>query len=781
MQDFEKLGTFYLGKVVDPSKGTLTNELLLYDSKNLTTHAVCIGMTGSGKTGLGIAILEEAAIDRIPAIIIDPKGDMGNLCLTFPDLSAREFLPWIDPSDAEREGMDVQSYSEKIAKKWKDGLASWGESAARIQKLRSSVDIVIYTPASTAGVPLSILSSFAAPPPEILMDSGAMRERVLSTSSSLLNLIGINADPIKSREQILLSTIIDLAWREKRDLNLTSLIEQVQNPPFDKIGALDVETFFPRKERLGFSISLNNLLASPGFSSWMEGEPLDCGKLLHNKEGKPQLSIISIAHLSDPERMFFVTLLLNQLLSWMRRQTGTSSLRALLYMDEIFGYFPPTSMPPSKIPMLTLLKQARAYGLGIVLASQNAVDLDYKGLSNCGSWFIGKLQTEKDKKRLLEGLRATSGDGLSSGKLDKMLALLGNRTFIMRTVTEKEPVLFQTRWTLSYLRGPLTLVQISSLVEKPPATDQSSSKSVEKAEKTVSERPVVSSEIPQFFASKPPSTRPAHYRFFVVGTAKLHFVQSKNKVDEWQEVSIIAAAAQDGKSVRWDEGKCHYNLSSKLGSAPNSNSSFDELPAGLMQSKNYLDFAKTLAASLYQNQTLTLFFAPKLQLRSNIGESEGDFRARLNLTYHEKRDEKIEELRKKYEKKMNTLTDREKRAQEKVAQKKQKATLQKTDTAISFGTTLLGALFGKGVKGTIAKAGSSIKQAGRIGKENQDLENAEEELQTCQKQLEEFQDELKSEIDKISSADNIELEKEVIRPRKSDISVEKVGLLWWQV
>ena len=401
MKVIEKIGSFFLGRDQTKAKDTFN-----LDAKQLTTHAVCVGMTGSGKTGLGIAILEEAGIDKIPALIIDPKGDLGNLLLTFPKLQPCDFLPWIDPQEAERKGMTPADYAASVAKTWKDGLAEWGEGPERIETLRESVDMVIYTPASNSGISLSVLSSFTAPSKETLQDTEALRDRVMSTTSSILGLLGIKADPVKSREHILISNIITYAWNQGKDLAITSLIQYVQKPPFDKIGALDIDMFFPPKDRKALSISLNNLLASPGFQAWMEGEPLDIQKLLYTKEGKPRLAILSIAHLSDAERMFFVTILLNELLSWMRRQPGTSSLRALLYMDEIFGYFPPNAIPPSKIPMLTLLKQARAFGVGIVLATQNPVDLDYKGLANCGLWFIGKLQTDRDKARVLEGLKS---------------------------------------------------------------------------------------------------------------------------------------------------------------------------------------------------------------------------------------------------------------------------------------------------------------------------------------------------------------------------------------
>src|SRR3990172_8052895 len=173
--------------------------------------------------------------------------------------------------------------------------------------------------------------------------------------------------------------------------------------PFGKIGVVDLESFYPAAERTKLSMRLNNLLASPTFASWLEGEPLDVAEMLYTPAGKPRLAIVSIAHLDDAQRMFLVTILLNEGLAWIRTQPGTSSLRAILYMDEVFGFFPPSANPPSKTPMLTLLKQARAYGLGVVLATQNPVDLDYKGLGNAGTWFLGRLQTERDKLRVLYG------------------------------------------------------------------------------------------------------------------------------------------------------------------------------------------------------------------------------------------------------------------------------------------------------------------------------------------------------------------------------------------
>src|ERR1041385_2859370 len=449
---FEKLGVFYLGKTKSD------NGLLLYDSKDLVTHAVCVGMTGSGKTGLCINLLEEAAIDGIPAIIIDPKGDLCNLLLTFPNLAPEDFAPWVE------EGVDAAQQAQL----WKDGLAQWGEDGERIKRLKDAADFRIYTPGSNAGLPVSILKSFVAPPETIRQDNEALAERINTTVTSLLALIGIDADPVRSREHILLSNILNHEWSAGKDLDIANLIQKVQTPPITKVGVMELDSYFPADARFELAMSLNHLLASPSFASWMEGESLDIPKFLHTESGKPRHSIFSIAHLSDAERMFFVSLLLNQVLGWMRTQSGTSSLRAILYMDEIFGYFPPVANPPSKLPLMTLLKQARAFGLGVVLATQNPVDLDYKGLANAGTWFIGRLQTERDKARMLEGLEgiATStGQKFDKQQMEQLLAGLDNRIFLMNNVHEDAPELFETRWAMSYLRGPLTRAQIKLLMD----------------------------------------------------------------------------------------------------------------------------------------------------------------------------------------------------------------------------------------------------------------------------------------------------------------------------
>src|SRR6185437_8078574 len=551
VEDFEKLGMFYLGRPYDLATKQAKPGWLLYDSKDLVTHAVCVGMTGSGKTGLCLALLEEAAIDNIPAIIIDPKGDLGNLMLTFPSLKGEDFQPWINEDDARKKGLSSADYAKAQAELWTKGLAGWQQDGARIQRLHDAADVAIYTPGSSAGLQVSILKSFAAPVADVREDAELLRERISTTVTSLLGLLGIEADPIQSREHILLSTILDHTWKKEEDLDLAALIQAIQSPPVSKIGVMDMDSFFSSKDRFALAMKLNNLLAAPGFQTWMEGEALDIQQLLYTSSGKPRLAIFSIAHLNDAERMFFVTLLLSQMVGWMRAQSGTTSLRALLYMDEIFGYFPPVANPPSKLPLMTLLKQARAFGLGVVLATQNPVDLDYKGLANTGTWFIGRLQTERDKARVLEGLEGAStnaGKRFDRGRMEQTLAGLGNRIFLMNNVHEDEPVVFETRWCLSYLRGPLTRAQIKALMApvrsetvkakgETPGTSRSPLSTQSSALKS---RPILPPDVPQHFVplcgSKPEESELV-YAPMLLGSSQIRCSDAKSGADSTQDMT----------------------------------------------------------------------------------------------------------------------------------------------------------------------------------------------------------------------------------------------------
>ena len=795
--DYEKLGVFYLGKEFDPGANALKEDLVLYDAKDLTTHAVCVGMTGSGKTGLCLSLLEEAAIDGIPAICIDPKGDLGNLLLAFPELRPTDFQPWVDPADATRKGVTVEELAAKTADTWRKGLAEWQQEPERIARFRDAVDINIYTPGAETGLPLSVLRSFAPPPAELLADSAALRDRVGAVVSGLLSLLGRDADPIQSRDHILLANILDTTWRSGQSLDMAGLINAVQKPPFDKVGAFDLDTFFPPKDRLGLAMAINNLLASPGFATWMKGEPLDAQRLLYTPEGKPRLSIISIGHLSDTERMFIVTLVLNEVISWMRNQSGTSSLRAILYMDEIFGYFPPTANPPSKIPMLTLLKQARAFGLGCVLATQNPVDLDYKGLANCGTWLIGRLQTERDKARVIDGLEsALAGTGsMDRSTLDKLMSALTQRVFLMRNVHQDAPYLMKSRWALSYLRGPLTGPEITRVMASkrgaaapastptsPPSAAPAASAAVSSAPAAAA-RPAVPGDVTEYFLEGRSGHPAAEYRPRVMGLAKLHFVDAKLGLDQWDTTAWLAPLGDDGKSVDWAAGAAHPDLKARLSKSPATGAAFADLPGAAMRAANYAAWGKSLTSHLYEQARAEVFFCDAIKLASAPGEDEAQFRVRLAQSLREKRDEAVEALRRKVAPKLATLQDRVARAEDKVQREQTQLSQQKMNTAVSVGAGILGALFGrKAVSvGTIGRASSAARSASRIGRESQDVARADESLEVVRQRLADLQAESEAEITALAASfegEAVALREVSVTPRKSDIAVGQLALVW---
>ena len=666
-QPFEKLGTFYLGREHDIESGETRPEYLLYDAKDLTTHAVCVGMTGSGKTGLCLSLLEEAGLDGIPALVIDPKGDIGNLLLTFPQLRGEDFRPWIDESEATRRDLTGDEFAEQTATRWRDGLADWDQDGERIARFRSAIDMTIYTPGSSAGVPLTVLKSFTAPEPAVLNDIDAFRDRVGSTTAGLLALLGLDVDPVRSREFIYISSLLDHAWRAGRAVDLAGLIHDIQNPPLKKVGVMEVDTFYPQKDRLSLSMTLNSLLASPSFAGWLEGEPLDIKRLLYTPTGQPRISILSIAHLSDAERMFFVTILLNELLAWIRTQPGTPSLRTMFYMDEVFGYFPPVANPPSKKPMLTLLKQARAFGLGLVLATQNPVDLDYKGLSNCGTWFLGRLQTEQDKARVLDGLEgatAQQGAAFDRRQMDRILSGLDSRVFLLNNVHEDQPVVFQTRWVMSYLRGPLTRDQIKTLTAEreertsEPQTPEDPSSPLAEAEDVIHSPPVdqtlasnqIPSEITQRYLAvrqQRPDNAQLVYRPALLGTGQLHFVRVTYHVDHTEPRSLLCLPENGFDRDVWNQAKT-LTFSLPLEDQPLSDATFATVPEPLTVAKNLSQWQRRLIDALYRKHRLSVFHSARLREYSLVGENEDDFRIRLVHRLHEERDEKVAQLRERH-------------------------------------------------------------------------------------------------------------------------------------
>ena len=791
--DYEKLGAFYLGKEYDLVSRTLKEDLVLYDSKDLNTHAVIIGMTGSGKTGLGIGILEEALIDKIPVIAIDPKGDLTNLLLNFPDLNPKDFRPWVNVQDAMNKGFTLDQFAAKQAETWRKGLAEWGQEPSRIARLKDAADFTVYTPGSHAGLPVSILRSLAVPAQEIIGDTDLLRERIQTTTTSLLALLNIEADPIISREHILLSNIFETFWSEAKGIDLAGLIHAIQSPPFERIGVMDLESFYPARERFGLAMRMNNLLASPGFESWLEGDPLNIGQMLYTEQGKPRASIFTISHLSDPERMFFVSMLLNEVLGWMRTQPGTSSLRAILYMDEIFGYFPPVGNPPSKTPLLTLLKQARAFGLGVVLSTQNPVDLDYKGLANTGTWFIGRLQTERDKKRVLEGLEgAAARSGFNRSQMEEILAGLGKQVFLLHNVHENEPAIFKTRWVLSYLRGPMTREQIKILMaqRKRLSTDDSqafpfpettgSAKSFEPVQ-SASDPPILPPEVDIFYLAASGAGHGVVYYPAVVGRMDVHYSNAKYGLDTAETVALAAQLEDGPVALDWDNAIEFDPLAFETSQL--TGGEYADLPTEAQNISNYHKWRKDLLRWVRQNRPLFLFRSKNFSMTSQLGESEGEFRMRLAQVIREKRDLQVEKLRKKYSGRFTTLKDRLMRAEQAVAREDEQAKASKMQTAISFGTAILGAFLGRKAVSAMSaqRVGTAMRSAGRVQKEKMDVARAQERADAIRLQLSELDEQLQKDIDTIElsyDAKFEELEKISIKPKSTDITLEIFGLAW---
>ncbi len=794
MQDFEKLGAFYLGKNFDTVGAKLSDEIVLYDSKDLTTHAVIIGMTGSGKTGLGIGLLEEALVDNIPVIAIDPKGDLSNLLLSFPNLSKDEFRPWVNLEEANRQNLDPDAFAAQQAEFWKKGLSDWGQDASRIKKMRDNIDFSIYTPGSSAGLQVSVLRSFDVPEPAVMGDSDALRERIQTTVTGLLGLLGIDVDPIRSREHILVSNIISSSWNAGKNLDLGGMIASIQQPPFQKIGVMDIESFYPSKDRFELAMSLNNLLASPGFSSWMEGEPFEIKNMLFSATGKPRCTVFSIAHLGDAERMFFVTQLLNQMLGWMRSQPGTSSLRAVLYMDEIFGFFPPNGNPPSKTPMLTLLKQARAFGLGLVLSTQNPVDLDYKGLSNAGTWFVGRLQTDNDKARVLEALQGTG----ASGDLNRTLSSLGKRVFLMHNVHESGPITFQTRWTMSYLAGPMTNDQIKTImadkksnVGAGAASDPSPlgaslgsrssapTATTPAAKPATSSRPVLPPQVKQFFIPASAESGVIYYPM-ALGAADIRYASTKYKIDSSKTVQLLAEITDNPVPVTWDEATLLEIDVNSLLNEPVDGAEFADAPSSAGNAKNFDKWGKDFSKWMQTNQALTLLYSSKLKTLSNLDETEQDFRIRLQTAARELRDGQAEEIKASYQNKFNTLEERLRKAH--AAQEAQAAQAKQAqlETVVNVGMGILGALFGGGRKtNVVSKAAGAMKTAGKAYREGQDVSRAADTVEAVQAQLTELQAQLQAELDAVNGVDvNEQLEQISVKPKATDVSLQLFALAW---
>ncbi|TFH13684.1 DUF87 domain-containing protein [Candidatus Bathyarchaeota archaeon] len=779
----EKLGSFFLGSEYDIDKNEITGIPLNYDARDLTTHAVCIGMTGSGKTGLCICLLEEAALDKVPAIIIDPKGDITNHLLHFPDLEPNSFLEWINIDDALRKKLTREEYAEQVAEQWKNGLKEWGISKERIKELAEAADYTIYTPGSGMGIPVNILSSLEAPQQT---DKDTLNNLITGTTSALLELLRIKKDPIMSKEGILISNLLHHHWSLSQSLNIEKLIQEVQKPPFTRIGVFDLETFYPEEKRMELALTLNSLIASPSFTEWLNGDPLDISRILYRDDGKPRHSIFSLAHLGDDERMFFVTLLLERISTWMQGQSGTTSLRTLIYFDEIFGYMPPVANPPSKTPLLRLLKQGRAFGVGLVLTTQNPVDLDYKGLTNAGTWFIGKLQTERDKSRVLEGLLGASQLG-SEKTVDygDLIGKIGSRVFLMHNVHEDSTKVFHTRWAMNYLRGPLTGVQIKKLMDEKRANISSIPRKSVKQDYTKI-LPSIDPKVMQYYVQIDSQNRlesqsddKIMFSAFLLLNYKIRFFDRARGVDTSYENWALAPEIDNLGKIDWSQAKV---VDPKLIQSEHRYSkdrvSYSSIPTQFNSSQELDEHRKDFSNYLYRNQRHIISSHPKLKITQSQNETRTDFIMRVKQAAREERDNEVDKLEKKYESKLDKINTKIDQLTRSLDSDEAEYDARKREEVLGAGETIIGVLLGRRRTAGITTASRRRRMT---TKSKYKIDDTKRDIEDLKKDVSELEDELRTQVqeitDKWMSVDD-DIVEVAITPRRADIEVGDVAIAW---
>jgi len=702
------------------------------------THGFIVGMTGSGKTGLAIAMIEELLRQGVPVLAVDPKGDLGDLLLLFEKLDAASFEPWIDPEAAKREGKDVKTAAADTAASWAKGLADWGLSADDVAALKKSHEAVIYTPGSRAGVALNVLQSLDAPAVPFDSAEEDLRDEIAGLVAGLLGLVQIDADPLQSRESIFLSNLIEQGWRAGKGFDLESLIAAVADPPFDKIGALPVESVFPRKDRQRLMMALNNLVASPSFQAWREGEPFDIAKMLRAADGRPRLSIVYTAHLSDEERLFVTAMLLDKVKTWMRRQGGTTELRALVYMDEIFGYFPPhPANPPTKRPLLTLLKQARAQGVGVVLATQNPVDLDYKGLANIGTWMVGTLQTEQDRNRLEEGL---TGASAKKSDVDRLLEATKKRVFLLHDVHRKGPCLLNSRWAMSYLRGPLTREEISQLMKgRVAAPSKPAAASASSAGPPVLPPPLKHNYYPKYAAEMADPYLLVKYAVRYKGADETLGLRA------WPLAGAAAAEVLEGDALVLDEAKVTASTPSGL--------RFSDLPDWLAAG-GARALEKALKDRLADKLAATVYIDPVSRRSSDPGESRDAFAARLQTDGGGPAAERLRDL-----------VDKKKRE---LALREQDLSGRKSEKWMAIGAAVLQniSIF-TGRKRTITGAGTVLTK-------NRMEDNAEARVDSLKAEVADLEQQLAS----LGAGDPSRFQEEKLVPARTAVKILRYDVLW---
>lgn len=770
---------------LDLGVSTASAEQTLLDSDHLTTHAVCLGMTGSGKTGLGIVALEELAASKIPLLIIDLKGDMVNLLLNFPDFRPEEFRAWLPPDS--KQSADSQAAAEAAASLWKEGLARSGITPARMLQSKSGLRWQLLTPGYASGAPLDILPSLSAPKGWAPgTDPDGTRQRVDGLVSGLLSLIDRGGDPLSDPDHVLLASIILAKWERGDELDLAGLLGAVMNPPIDTLGALPLETFYPRDRRMKLVMALNTLLASPSFRAWTEGTPLDMDVLLGTAD-RPAGTIVSLAHLDEKQRLFCIALLASEMVSWMRSRPASSGLSALMYIDEVQGILPPhPANPPTKTPLMTILKQGRAFGVGLWLATQNPVDLDYKAMGNAGIKLIGRLITERDRERALEGLGlAGTEDGT---EIENRVSTLDKRQFLLHDVRAKQRVrVFSSRWAMSYLRGPITLAEMGPLLEEQAVT------AVQKEAPTTpaglaagariatsggaSQPPLLDTEIPQVFSAGSAELRPS-----LLVDASLSLVRKTLKLNRsLQEIWQIPI--DDSGEILWESAE-------KLDEEPD----FLETPppdAGFPATApprlgRELRTAEREFIRWRARQAVDILSHRKLKCVAETGETREEFFERCREMADRADDTRQESVRRRYERKILAAKKRLERERDELDRDQAQLEARKAEEKLGVVEGLFSVLLGsRSLRSAAGKAGSKLRSASSKRRMRQRAEGSviesEHEIERIQRELEELASEMQEEIDAIAEASDLmaeEVEEVAIRAKQADINPKEIRLFW---
>lgn len=838
---------FYLGRVFDPTQGKLTQQSLLYDPDDLNTHAIVVGMTGSGKTGLCVTLLEEAALHNIPALMIDPKGDITNVLLHFPDLAPQDFQPWLDPDQARRADKTMEVFAAETAERWRTGLTDWGIDLNLIRTLKDSAHFAVYTPGSDAGIPISILASLKAPSIPWEENRELLREKISSTVTALLGLVGMDdVDPVRSREHILLSNIFEYAWSQGYDLDLGELIMQTQKPPFSRLGVFDINTFFPEKDRFNLAMLLNNILAAPAFQAWIEGQPLDIPTLLYHPDGRPRHSVFYLAHLSDAERMFFITLLYSTVESWMRAQAGTNSLRAIIYFDEIFGYLPPVRNPPSKQVMLRLLKQARAFGVSQVLVTQNPVDLDYKALSNTGTWLIGKLQTEQDKERLLDGLQGATGE-IDRDVYNRLISALAKRVFLLHNIHRSDgpgnqPLLFQTRWAINYLAGPLTRTQIPALNQlagavlskkstPEPATPASASPTLTPrtvpattagqvasstaqtaalpgaqpaiikstwqsgTEQPTSTRQLVPMGITEYFLPNNLKFSQAFrvsgqsyredaisqglvYRPCLLAQASVRFLNRKFNLDYETRLAVLVTHADPRGVIHWEDYSTAPFDAPRLNDQPALRALFGPLEAPLSQEKLLKALEKDFLDWVYRTSQISLRVNETLKIYAGPTVTPADFRRQSSAAARQRRDQEIVEVTEVYEHRLATLREKLAREERELTGDETEFSQRRREELGTHAENIFGLFGGRRSR----KLSTSLAKHRLTAQAKSDVKEKQAAIADLQKQISDLEQEKAQAIEQVNTrwGDIASQDSQmVLTPLKKDVLRDLFGVAWF--